>query len=285
MILATHKNAQGVFDMREQDMGIFIRAKRMERHLTQKQLAEQLGVTDKAVSKWETGNSLPDISLLLPLAAALGVSPSELLGGAEQSEEPPVDMVVETVAYSQRADRRNRLRKLRVWLFSGISGAFLIAALVCWISDMAINDALTWSVTVYLSLILAWVLLVPLLLSKKPIRLSLTALSVVILPYLYGLSRTCQEPLIFRAGLPIAAVSVVYLWICYGLCRKLWNRKWLAASGVLLLSLPLTFLINVIVFIFFGEVAGQNQFTAPLLLSVACLLIDLTLHYFCEREN
>lgn len=58
-----------------------IRSLRETRGLTQKQLAERLGVTDKAVSKWESARGLPDISLIEDLAAALGVSVAELLTG------------------------------------------------------------------------------------------------------------------------------------------------------------------------------------------------------------
>ena len=58
-----------------------IKALREKKGLTQAQLAEILTVSDKAVSKWETGRGLPDISLLEPLALALGVSVPELLSG------------------------------------------------------------------------------------------------------------------------------------------------------------------------------------------------------------
>jgi len=58
-----------------------IRDLREKKKLTQKQLAETLCVSDKTVSKWETSRGLPDISLLEPLAAALGVSVAELLSG------------------------------------------------------------------------------------------------------------------------------------------------------------------------------------------------------------
>ena len=58
-----------------------IRRLREERGLTQGKLAEAIGVTDKAISKWETGRGLPDISLVEPLANALGVSVTELLTG------------------------------------------------------------------------------------------------------------------------------------------------------------------------------------------------------------
>ena len=60
-----------------------IRALREKRGLTQKVLADKLSVSDKAVSKWETGRGLPDLSLLEPLGTALGVSVTELLTGEQ----------------------------------------------------------------------------------------------------------------------------------------------------------------------------------------------------------
>ena len=61
--------------------GTAIRQRREERKLTQAELAEQIGVSSKTVSKWETGKGLPDISLLQPLAQALGISVIELMNG------------------------------------------------------------------------------------------------------------------------------------------------------------------------------------------------------------
>lgn len=61
--------------------GATIKRLREAKSLTQSQLAERLGVTAKAVSKWETGKGLPDITLIEPLAIALGVSVPELMSG------------------------------------------------------------------------------------------------------------------------------------------------------------------------------------------------------------
>ena len=61
--------------------GPAIKQFREARKLTQAQLAEEIGVSDKAVSKWETGKGLPDISLVEPLANSLGVSVMELMNG------------------------------------------------------------------------------------------------------------------------------------------------------------------------------------------------------------
>lgn len=63
--------------------GATIRMLREKQRLTQSQLAEKLCVSDKAVSKWETGKGLPDISLIEPLAATLRVSVPELLSGEQ----------------------------------------------------------------------------------------------------------------------------------------------------------------------------------------------------------
>lgn len=65
--------------------GAMIRRLREERKMTQQELADILQVSDKAVSKWETGRGYPDITLLEPLAKALGVSVMELLSGCDVS--------------------------------------------------------------------------------------------------------------------------------------------------------------------------------------------------------
>ena len=61
--------------------GTVIRELREKNNMTQLQLAEKLGVSDKTVSKWETAKGYPDITLLEPIAAALRVSVAELLSG------------------------------------------------------------------------------------------------------------------------------------------------------------------------------------------------------------
>ena len=64
-----------------------IKTKRKEKGLTQEELAEKINVTEKAISRWETGRGTPDISLLIPLSKALDISVSELLNGKEDKQE------------------------------------------------------------------------------------------------------------------------------------------------------------------------------------------------------
>ena len=67
-------------------IGLFILEKRKELNFTQKELAERLFITDKAVSKWERGVSFPDISILIPLSEILNVSLYDLLTGGIENE-------------------------------------------------------------------------------------------------------------------------------------------------------------------------------------------------------
>ena len=60
--------------------------RRKSLRLTQKELAQKLNVSDKVISKWETGSSLPDITLINPLAEVLGITVSELLSAKELSK-------------------------------------------------------------------------------------------------------------------------------------------------------------------------------------------------------
>lgn len=72
-------------------IGAFIRTLRKEKNMTQQELADQLGISDKAVSKWENGRGLPDYSLLSPLCEMLDVTPSELIKGEPQTDRRNVD--------------------------------------------------------------------------------------------------------------------------------------------------------------------------------------------------
>lgn len=73
--------------MDQKKIGSFIAARRKDNRLTQNQLAEMLGITDKAVSKWETGKSMPDPSLFCPLCDLLHITLNELLSGEFISDE------------------------------------------------------------------------------------------------------------------------------------------------------------------------------------------------------
>ena len=104
--------------------GAFLAQLRKEQGLTQKELADRLHVTDKAVSKWETGKGFPDVKPLEPLAQVLGVSLVELLQGARTEKESLTigeagEVLSQAIDQSQRITTRRYLRLLR-WLLTAI---------------------------------------------------------------------------------------------------------------------------------------------------------------------
>lgn len=90
--------------------GGLIARRRKEQNWSQGELAERLHVTDKAVSKWETGRGLPSVDLLEPLAEALGLTVSELLSGRELTPEELPRAAEAQVMESMERERRMRRR-------------------------------------------------------------------------------------------------------------------------------------------------------------------------------
>ena len=102
--------------MDKEKTGQLITELRKEKGMTQKQLADALNVTDKAVSKWERGLSFPDISMLEPLSELLDVSIMELLAGKRQDGDEPMsrkeaqDLINASVELSDEEIRHKKER-------------------------------------------------------------------------------------------------------------------------------------------------------------------------------
>lgn len=118
--------------MDNQKFGRFIASLRHEKGWTQKDLAEKLNVTDKAVSKWERGQSFPDISLLEPLAETFDVSVIEIMQGEHIEENVAADHANESISdliniseYQKMAERKNILI-VAIAIVALISVIFLI---------------------------------------------------------------------------------------------------------------------------------------------------------------
>lgn len=126
----------------------FISEQRKEIKLTQKELAEQLGVTDKAVSKWERGLCCPDISLLSKLSSILGVTTSELLNGEKAGPPAPeVEAMIETTLQYADVATKNMIAKNARWKYVAIvSLVSLLSILVLSVCNLAIDEGLSWAV-------------------------------------------------------------------------------------------------------------------------------------------
>ena len=123
--------------------GRFISQLRKEKGMTQADLAEKLNVTDKAVSKWETGRSAPDVSLLIPLSENLGVTVTEILNGekikTENLSEASNEVIVNVIKEKKQTGKRILLIAGIIFLFSMIIA--LSGIVYHYHSSVSIDDA------------------------------------------------------------------------------------------------------------------------------------------------
>ena len=137
--------------MDQYQIGKFIATCRKEQGLTQLQLAEKLGITDRAVSKWENGKALPDSSLMLELCDLLGITVNDLLSGEKTSSENYVKALEEKLleALDEKEASDKKLMRIRFLLaVSLILGTITIVA-------MSWNPFAWWSLALYA----AWMVL------------------------------------------------------------------------------------------------------------------------------
>lgn len=122
-------------------IGRFIAAKRKEKNLTQAALGDALGVSDRAVSKWERGLSLPDPSIMLPLCDLLSVSVNDLLLGEEPNMEEK-DKKTEKLLLQMTAEKRAADKHLlRVESVLGIFSIVILLGCVMLASFAPMPDA------------------------------------------------------------------------------------------------------------------------------------------------
>lgn len=96
-------------------IGTFLKLLRKVKNLTQEQLAEQLGVSNRTVSRWENGNNMPDISLLSEIAEFYDVSIPELIYGERKSENMREEAkeVAETMSDYAKAEKETLVKSIR----------------------------------------------------------------------------------------------------------------------------------------------------------------------------
>ena len=111
-------------------IGKFIAEKRKAKNLTQLQLAERLYVTDRAVSKWECGRSLPDSSIMLELCEVLDISVNELLTGEELEMETYNKQAEENLIQMIKEKEESDKRLLNLEIVLGIIGTLFLLAML-----------------------------------------------------------------------------------------------------------------------------------------------------------
>ncbi len=118
--------------MDQKKIGSFLKELRMEKGLTQEQLAEQFHVSNRTISRWETGNSMPDLDILIEMSNFYGIDFRELLDGERRSEKMDNDLkevALKAVDYTNNETERYN-RRIHAILFVGA---------VLWVTSILIS--------------------------------------------------------------------------------------------------------------------------------------------------
>lgn len=117
--------------MDQRKIGVFLKTLRKEKNITQEQLAEKMGVSNRSVSRWETGANLPDLDILMQLADYYSVELREILDGERRTQnmDPEMEETVLKVADYSNQEKLRLTRRLH-WLFLAAIGALMLAFLV-----------------------------------------------------------------------------------------------------------------------------------------------------------
>lgn len=256
------------------NMADTIAKRRKEKGLTQKQLADKLGVTDKAVSKWERGNGYPDITYLEPLAAALEVNVSDLLKGKAENPDQESDndnddtIIKNTLDYADSVYKTRSQNRPRILMFSllalGLAGIITTS-----IVDFALNGRFTWSLLSVSAIIFSWLILVPLFLFKKrAIDIALLSTSIFVFLFLFIINCFTGGDWFAPIAVPVAIAGIVTLWLIrFVFATKLSVFNKLAASC--LIGAP----VNIAIPFILDRVLDDGGLNVWNLMSVAILLV------------
>ncbi|UUX33892.1 helix-turn-helix domain-containing protein [Fundicoccus culcitae] len=233
-------------------IGTFLRTLRLEKNLTEKDVAEALGVTERVIHQWEKGTYLPEITLLQPLANLYNVSTEDIINGSissdsEGEERTTTDPQFFEYAATSSIEQQDVSRKK--W-FSLVSLVLLIVIASCMLIDFLTIGRFTWSLIVLISIGFAWGSIIPIFIMKKqPILTSMVTMSILTIPYLYLLDNVLSlDGILIRIAIPVAVAAYFYLWGLYVVYRY-YDFPWIrigmvAAFGGAILSAVINFVVS-----------------------------------------
>ncbi len=215
--------------MDQKYVGKFIQSLRKEKGLTQKELAERICVSDKTISKWENGNSMPDTSMLMDLCNELDISVNELLSCERIPPEEYSKKAEVTIMNLMKENQENK-KADKIKIIFGI----VFLALALFLSTLGIGMNLAWFLDIPAFLILACgCIAVVLLNGGKPgkaetvrtLRKTVMPIGALIffismIAVLHGDTSQKLEP-----NLAVALLSIIYSTIAY-IILFLLEKRW-----------------------------------------------------------
>jgi len=131
------------------NMGQIIKRLRKERNLTQEELAEQLNVSAQAISKWENGSSMPDISQVVPIANFFAVSTDILFSRNLRETNQNVKLLIQSIKDSTERNDYARFEKLRALLNEYPANTDILEAIVCCVTFLISPENCNESIFLY----------------------------------------------------------------------------------------------------------------------------------------
>lgn len=210
--------------MDNEKIGKFILELRKQKGLTQKELAEKVGVSDKTISKWECGNSIPDITYLEALCNSLDISVNELLSGERLTDESYSEKAEENIMALMKENKSSK---------KGIPWKTVLGILLCLISMLYVA-VMSWGVDgigmlLYFYDIPTLLIYVPLCVGcmmlsgqkTKPDKLAFlqkiaipNGVLIAVIEFVFLLARL-DDWKVFAPGLVVALLAVVYALLLY----------------------------------------------------------------------
>ena len=141
--------------MEQIKIGKFIAEKRKSNNLTQAQLAEKLNITDRAISKWENGRSMPDSSIMIDLCNELKISVNELLSGEEIKKEDYKNQAEENLLKLEKEIEEKDKQFFNLEIFIGYLSSLTFLILIFIASYVELKESLRLLLVVIASIILA----------------------------------------------------------------------------------------------------------------------------------
>lgn len=147
--------------MNQIKIGKFIKKRRMSKELTQQDLADKLHITDRAVSKWETGKCLPDASLMIELCNILSISVNELLNG-EMLSNKDYSSKYDDLLIELKKEEENKNKKLifSMWSMLLITLMFFIETIILIMNYVNEKDISIWMIISLFIFILSCIIIV-----------------------------------------------------------------------------------------------------------------------------
>lgn len=275
--------------MDNKKVGSFIASLRKEKLLTQQELADMLSVTNKAVSKWETGQGYPEITLIPVLAEILGVSTSELLKG-ELNKRESNDKDIASIIINETAQYHDRLiaKKSHFILFI-IFIASILSAFICLLCNYLIKHTFDWSLYPMGALIMLWSIIIPIFKFKRyKILSSLLGFSVTLIPYLFLIEFLVPaKGWVIPLALPIAILCIIVIGIIlFIFFHTKINIFYSFAVTVLLFGVVVNVVINKLIASFL-KCPGTNDISVfmTLIISVFLAVVLIVFGYIRKKIN